>query len=65
MIAMILWGLLWGAVAGAVYGLIAHALTGGRWDFASESGLVADKYEVLVEWENPPRARELLASINR
>ncbi|WP_433514382.1 hypothetical protein ACQP2T_01385 [Nonomuraea sp. CA-143628] len=48
-----------------VYGLIAHALTGGRRDFVSESGLVADKYQVLVESENAPRARELLASINR
>ncbi|MBT2234692.1 hypothetical protein [Nonomuraea sp. NEAU-A123] len=45
MIAMILWGLLWGAV----YGLIAHALTGGRRDFVFESGLVADKYQVLGE----------------
>jgi hypothetical protein len=61
MIAVILWGLLWGAVAGAVYGLIAHALTGGHRDFVSETGLVADSYEVLVDSEHVFRAQELLA----
>ncbi|MFD1547120.1 hypothetical protein [Nonomuraea guangzhouensis] len=37
-----------------VYGLIAHALTGGRRDFVSESGLVADEHQVLVESESAP-----------
>ncbi|WP_084965486.1 general stress protein [Thermoactinospora rubra] len=64
MLTLVLWGLLWGAVAGAVYGLISHAVQGGRRDFVSESGLVADKYEVLVESEHAPRARELLAKLN-
>jgi hypothetical protein len=56
----IFWALLWGVVAGAVFGFVAHALTGGRRDFASTSQLVADRYEVLADTEYADRARELL-----
>lgn len=57
---LVLWGLLWGAVAGAIFGLISHAMLGGQRDFISESALVADKYEVLVESEHAAKAHELL-----
>ncbi|GAA1654270.1 membrane protein [Nonomuraea maheshkhaliensis] len=57
---LVLWGLLWGAVAGAIFGLISHMTLGGKRDFVSESALVADRYEVLVESEHATRARELL-----
>ncbi|WP_127935594.1 general stress protein [Nonomuraea polychroma] len=60
LMAVVLWGLLWGAVAGAIFGLIAHAVQGGHRDFVSEAGLVADKYEVLVDSDHAPRAHELL-----
>ncbi|MGI5287878.1 general stress protein [Nonomuraea polychroma] len=60
LIAVVLWGLLWGAVAGAIFGLIAHAVQGGHRDFVSEAGLVADKYEVLVDSDHAARAHELL-----
>ncbi|MEU0568241.1 hypothetical protein ABZ297_23050 [Nonomuraea sp. NPDC005983] len=33
-------------------------------DFVSKSGLVADKYEVLVESQHAARAHELLAKMN-
>ncbi|MGP3915802.1 general stress protein [Nonomuraea sp. 10N515B] len=59
-IALVLYGLLWGAVAGAIFGLIAHSVHGGRRDFVSESGLVADKYEVLVDSDHAAKAHELL-----
>lgn len=64
MVALVLWGLLGGAVAGAIFGLIAHAAHGGRRDFISETGLVADKYEVLVDSEHAARAQELLRKAN-
>ncbi|MEU7747795.1 general stress protein [Nonomuraea sp. NPDC049158] len=60
MVGLLLWGLLWGLVAGAIYGLISHSVHGGRRDFVSESGLVADKYDVLVESDHVARAQELL-----
>ncbi|MFG3441556.1 general stress protein [Nonomuraea sp. NPDC047897] len=64
LVALVLWGLLWGAVAGAIFGVIAHATHGGRRDFVSETGLVADKYEVLVDSEHAARAHELLGKAN-
>ncbi|GIH97832.1 general stress protein [Planobispora siamensis] len=57
---VVLWGLLWGAMAGAVFGLISHAMLGGQRDFVSESALVADRYEVLVESEHAAKAHQLL-----
>ncbi|MEV0387498.1 general stress protein [Nonomuraea sp. NPDC050643] len=60
LLPLLIWGLVWGAVAGAIFGLIAHAVQGGKRDFVSESGLVADKYEVLVDSEHAARAHELL-----
>ncbi|WP_206059532.1 general stress protein [Nonomuraea zeae] len=59
-LTLLLWGLIWGAIAGAIFGLIAHAVHGGRRDFVSESSLVADRYEVLVDSEHAARAHELL-----
>ncbi|GAA2296398.1 hypothetical protein GCM10010149_50960 [Nonomuraea roseoviolacea subsp. roseoviolacea] len=64
LVALVLWGLLWGAVAGAIFGVIAHAAHGGRRDFVSETGLVADKYEVLVDSEHAARAHELMGKVN-
>jgi hypothetical protein len=48
---------------GAVFGLIAHALTGGRRDFASRSALVAGRYDVRVDPAHADEARELLARL--
>jgi hypothetical protein len=65
MVLLVLWGLLWGAVAGAIFGLVSHAMLGGKRDFVSESALVADRYEVLVESEHAAKARELLRGMTR
>jgi hypothetical protein len=54
-------GVLWGAIFGA----IAHALTGGRRDFASVSAIRADRYAVLVEPEYADQAVDLLARLGR
>ena len=54
-------GVLWGAIFGA----IAHALTGGRRDFASVSAIRADRYAVLVEPDYADQAVDLLARLGR
>ena len=59
-LTLALYGLLWGAVVGAIIGIVSHALTGGRRDFASVSGLSAERYELLVDEEVANQAAELL-----
>jgi len=60
---VVLLGLVIGAVWGAVFGAIAHAMTGGRRDFTSVSGLQAAQYAVMVDAEHADRARELLSRL--
>lgn len=45
---------------GAVFGLAAHALTGGKRDFASRSAIVAGRYDVRVAATHIDQARRLL-----
>ena len=59
----ILWGLLNGAIFGLVFGLLTYALTGGRRDFVSRSGIVPSHYDVLVEANAAERARSVLAGL--
>jgi hypothetical protein len=59
-LTLALYGLLWGAIVGAIIGIVSHALTGGRRDFASISGLSAERYEILVDEDVADRAAELL-----
>lgn len=56
-----LYGLVFGAIAGAVLGFAAHAATGGRRDFASQTGLAATRYEVLVEQGQAAEAERVLS----
>jgi hypothetical protein len=58
---VVLAGVIIGAIWGAIFGAIAHAMTGGRRDFTSFSGLQASQYAVIVDVELAQRARELLA----
>ena len=53
-----------GAVWGAVFGAIAHAMTGGRRDFASRSSLAASQYAITVDTEHAEAARQLLTRLN-
>jgi hypothetical protein len=53
-----------GAVWGAIFGAIAHAMTGGRRDFASRSSLQASQYAVTVTADAADEARALLTRLN-
>jgi uncharacterized membrane protein len=55
-----LYGAIAGAVLGAFLGVIAHALTGGRRDFASVSVFRADSYDLLVDDTHAEQATRLL-----
>jgi len=57
-----LYGAITGAVIGAVMGAVAHALSGGRRDFASVSAFRADSYDVLVDDAHADQAAQLLAT---
>lgn len=54
-------GLLFGAIVGAVFGLLAQALSGGRRDFTSTSGMQAEQYNIVVDEEVADEADRLLA----
>jgi Heat induced stress protein YflT domain len=57
-------GLWFGALLGGLAGLLAHAMTGGRRDFASFGSVTADKYEVQVDDDLVEEAAGLLTSMN-
>jgi hypothetical protein len=58
---LVLGGLAIGAIFGASLGFFTQWATQGRRDFSSTSGLVAGRYDVLVENEHAERARQLLS----
>lgn len=57
-----LYGAIFGAVLGGVFGLVSHAMTGGRRDFSSVSGLQAESYDVIADTQVGPRAAQLLGT---
>jgi hypothetical protein len=61
-LTLALYGLVYGAIIGALLGLLFYAMTGGRRDFASISGMRAGRYEILVDDEVADEAARLLAS---
>ena len=54
------YGLLFGAIVAAGFGLGIQALSGGRWDFTSVSGVQAERYNILVDDEVAVEAARLL-----
>jgi len=62
--AVLLTCILIGTVWGAIFGAIAHAMTGGRRDFASRSSLAASQYAVTADAEVAEQARQLLTRLN-
>jgi hypothetical protein len=50
-----------GVIFGALWGALAHAMTGGRRDFASVADTRADRYEVQVDEAFADQAEGLLA----
>jgi heat induced stress protein YflT len=63
-LAVVFTALVIGAVWGAIFGAIAHAMTGGRRDFASRSSLRAGQYAVNVETPYAEQARQMLVRLN-
>ena len=57
-------GLWFGALVGGLAGLLAHAMTGGRRDFAAVGSMTADKYEVQVDEDLVEEAAGLLTSMD-
>jgi hypothetical protein len=60
-VGLVLGGLAIGAIFGASLGFFTQWATQGRRDFSSTSGLVAGRYDVLVENEHAERGRQLLS----
>jgi hypothetical protein len=60
---VVLYGLVAGVIFGATFGAIGQALQGGRRDFASVSGMTAEKYELQVDHEVSAQAKQLLAEL--
>ena len=50
-LGVLLYGLVFGTLIGALFGVGAYALTAGRRDFASVSGLQAGHYDVMADVE--------------
>jgi hypothetical protein len=62
-LTLALYGLVFGAIVGAVFGLVAHALQGGRRDFASIRAMAPTRYEVVADAEVADEARAMLAEL--
>jgi hypothetical protein len=60
---LLVYALVAGAILGAGLGALAHAAMGGQRDFASISGMRADRYEVVVDESVADRATELLGRL--
>jgi hypothetical protein len=58
---LLVYAVVLGALIGAAFGGFAQAAQRGRRDFASVTGMQADRYELQVDQEVAARARELLA----
>jgi hypothetical protein len=64
LLSLALYGLVFGAILGAILGVIAYALTGGRRDFTSVSGMQAERYSVMVDADVAGEAINLLNAMN-
>lgn len=62
-LALVLVAIVIGAAWGALFGLVAHAVTGGRRDFASRSGIIAGRYDVMVSSAYASQARQVLETL--
>ena len=62
-LTLALYGLMYGAIVGAVFGLLVHAMSGGRRDFTSASGIRAERYCVGVDQEVANEAAQILQSM--
>ena len=58
---LLVYAVVLGALLGAAFAAFAQAAQGGRRDFASVTGMQAERYELQVDHEVSARAKELLA----
>jgi hypothetical protein len=59
-LAIVLTGVAIGALWGLLLGWFGYRATGGRRDFLSRSGVVAERYDVVVRGEGIDKARQML-----
>ena len=64
-LGLLLYAIILGAVVGAVFGAFGHAALGGRRDFASVTGMEAERYEVQADEAVAAEAEELLRGMPR
>lgn len=57
------YGIFMGGVTGLLWGVVGYALSGGRRDFTSTSGMKADHYVLLADPEVAEQARSLLGAM--
>lgn len=65
LLPLVLSGLIVGAVIGAIMSVLSYALSGGRRDFSSVSGIQADRYLIQVDSDVVPDAARLLNGMPR
>jgi hypothetical protein len=65
LIVLVLYGIAAGAVIGAALGALLHSAQGGARDFVSSSGMLADRYEIMVDDDVADRAAESLRALDR
>jgi hypothetical protein len=58
---LLVYGVVLGALLGAAFAGLAQAAQGGRRDFASVTGMQAERYELQVDHAASDRAKQLLA----
>jgi heat induced stress protein YflT len=62
-LGVVAYGLVAGILFGATFGAVGQALQRGRRDFASVSGMQAEKYEVQVDHEVSAKAKQILLEL--
>ncbi|MQA73918.1 MAG: hypothetical protein GEU88_06175 [Solirubrobacterales bacterium] len=63
-IGVLIYGLVAGSIFGAAFAAIFHAAQGGRRDFASVTGMEAERYEIQVDHEASAQAKQLLGELD-
>jgi hypothetical protein len=62
-LALALYGMLYGAAVGALLNMLFHALSGGERDFSSVGGVLAERYDVVVDEAYADEAARLVAQL--
>jgi hypothetical protein len=63
-IGVLIYGLVAGAIFGAAFAALFQAAQRGRRDFASTTGMEAERYEIQVDHEASAQAKQLLGELD-